>query len=184
MSALAFDPVPSPWHVAEINIARGRAVLTDPLMTDFVAQLEIVNRVADASGGFVWRLKADDGGASSYVRFSDDDRLIVNMSVWTSIEALQAYVYRAHDHADVFRDRRRWFEPLDVPQLALWWVPAGHIPSLEEGRHRLALLAREGPTPRAFTFKRRFTPEEALFVPDMTSPCSSLRLFDPFDRRR
>src|SRR5215204_6317759 len=109
-------------HLAQINIARIRAPLTDPLMADFVAQLETVNRAAETSPGFVWRLKSADGGASSYVRFSDDDRVIVNMSVWTSIEVLQAYVYRTHDHASVFRDRLRWFEPLGGPPLALWWI--------------------------------------------------------------
>ena len=143
-------------HLAEINIARTRAPLTDPLMAEFVAQLETVNRAADESAGFVWRLKADDGSASSYVRFSEDERVIVNMSVWTSVEALQAFVYRTHDHAAVFRDRLRWFEPLIGPPLALWWVPAGHIPSLDEGRRRLELLDRDGPTPEAFTFKHQF----------------------------
>ena len=149
-------PAPSTWHVAEINIARALAPLTDPRMADFVAQLETVNGMADASPGFVWRLKADDGGASSYVRVSDDECLIVNMSVWTSVNLLQDFVYRTHAHAAVYRDRLRWFEPLDEPPLALWWIPAGHIPSLDEGRRRLALLAREGPTPAAFTFKRQF----------------------------
>ncbi|HUR22225.1 MAG TPA: DUF3291 domain-containing protein [Vicinamibacterales bacterium] len=143
-------------HLAEINIARTRASLDDPLMADFVAQLEGVNRIADASAGFVWRLKADDGGASSYVRFSEDDRVIVNMSVWLSVEALRAYVYRTHEHAAVFRDRAKWFEPFGGPQLALWWIPAGHIPSLDEGRRRLALLERDGPTAEAFTFKHMF----------------------------
>jgi hypothetical protein len=126
-------------------------------MADFVTQLDAVNAVAETSPGFVWRLKADDGRPSSYVRFSADDRIIVNMSVWESIEALESYVYRAQAHADVFRDRRRWFEPIPGPQVALWWVPAGHAPTLEEGRERLRLLTKDGPTPAAFTFKRRFT---------------------------
>ena len=147
---------PATWHLAQINIARARAPLTDPQMADFVAQLESVNRMADASNGFVWRLKTEDGSASSYVRFSDDQQLIVNMSVWTSVNELQAFVYRTHAHAAVYRDRRRWFTPVDGPSLALWWVPAGHIPSLDEGRRRLALLARDGPTAAAFTFKHQF----------------------------
>jgi hypothetical protein len=113
------------WHLAQINIARARAPLTDPLMADFVTQLDAVNAVAEGSPGFLWRLKADDGSPSSYVKFSDNDRIIVNMSVWESIEALEAYVYRVQAHADVFRNRRRWFEPIPGPQVALWWVPAG-----------------------------------------------------------
>ena len=148
-------------NLAQINIARIRAPLTDPLMADFVAQLDMVNRTADTSPGFVWRLKSDEGGASSYVRFSDDEHIIVNMSVWTSIDSLQAFVYRTHDHAAVLRDRLRWFEPLGGPPFALWWIPAGHIPSLDEGRRRLERLTREGPTAEAFTCKRQFTPDEA-----------------------
>jgi hypothetical protein len=146
------------WHVSEINVARARAPLADPLMADFVARLDAVNGLADESPGFVWRLTAENGAASSYVRFSDDELLLVNMSVWTSIAALESFVYRARGHAAVLRERRRWFEPLDGPSLALWWVPAGHLPSLDEGRGRLARLVREGPTPAAFTFQHTFPP--------------------------
>src|SRR5262245_61132059 len=121
-------------------------------MADFVAALDAVNAVAEASPGFVWRLKADGGGPSSYVRHSDDDRIVVNMSVWESIEALERYVYRVHEHRAVFQRRREWFEAMTDPQVALWWVPAGSIPALEDGRHRLAILKRDGPSSEAFTF--------------------------------
>ena len=145
------------YHLAEINLARLRAPLDDPAMADFVAQLEAINAIADQSPGFVWRLKAEDGGASSYIRAFDDDQLLINMSVWESVEALQAYVYRS-PHGTVFRDRKRWFEPLNGPAVALWWVPVGHIPTVEEGKERWERLARLGPTPEAFTFKDEFPP--------------------------
>ena len=125
-------------------------------MARFVAQLDEINRLAEASPGFVWRLTAPGGGASSYLRLDDDDRLIVNMSMWISIEALHDYVYGS-GHAAVYRDRREWFEPLGVP-FALWWVRAGETPSVEEGRRRLDLLTRLGPSREAFTFKRGFSP--------------------------
>jgi hypothetical protein len=147
----------STWHIAEINIARLRAPLTDPLLADFVAQLDEVNRIADESDGFVWRLKDDNGSASSYVRFSDDERVIVNMSVWRSIEALHQYVYLSH-HLSVFKDRARWFERLPTASLAMWWIEAGQVPSLNEGRSRLAMLDHRGPTDQAFTFKHAFPP--------------------------
>lgn len=143
------------WHLAEINIARLRAPLTDPLLADFVAQLDEVNRIAEESEGFVWRLKDDNGAASSYVQFDDDTRLIVNMSVWRTIEALHQYVYRSH-HMTVFRDRARWFERMTSPSLAMWWIPEGHVPSLNEGRARLAVLADRGPSDQAFNFKTAF----------------------------
>jgi hypothetical protein len=124
-------------------------------MTDFIAQLDPINALADQANGFVWRLKGEGGSASSYVRFDDDERLIVNMSVWTSIDALFSYVYRS-GHGKVYADRRVWFEGLAEPPVAIWWVPAGHIPTIEEGRARWECLKKNGPTADAFTFKQRY----------------------------
>ena len=146
-------------HLAQINVARLRAPLTDPLLAEFVAALDPINALAEASPGFVWRLTDDAGASSSYVRFSDDDLVIVNMSVWTSIDALFEYAYRS-GHVEIFRRRREWFEPIDPP-FALWWIPEGHTPTLDEGREKLAMLGRLGPSPDAFTFKARF-PQPAL----------------------
>ena len=126
-------------------------------MASFVAQLDEINELAERTPGFVWRLKGPDGAASSYIAFDEDERTIVNMSVWTSIEALRQYVYRSA-HGAVYRDRRRWFEPMTGPQLAIWWSPAGYVPSIEEGRQRLELLKQRGPTADAFTFKQPFGP--------------------------
>lgn len=152
------------WHIAEINVARTRAPLGHPSMAEFVAQLDEINRLADESPGFVWRLKGAGGEASSYIRVSDDERTLVNMSVWTSIAALHAYAYRSA-HGGVFRDRRRWFEAMEAAPIALWWIAAGQIPTIEEGRRRLELLRTEGPTTEAFTFKRPFPMPQALAAP-------------------
>lgn len=148
------------YHLAEINIARLRAPLDDPMLADFVAQLDAINSLADQDPGFVWRLVGDDGAASSYVRAYDDDSIVINMSVWQSIEALHAYVYRS-GHTDVFRRRREWFVPLGAHPFALWWVPAGSIPTIAEGQARLHRLDEQGPSPDAFTFKVRFPPPES-----------------------
>jgi hypothetical protein len=145
-------------HLAQINVARALAPLDDPLLADFVAQLDLVNAAAERSEGFVWRLASDEGGPSSYVRAYDDPRMVVNLTVWTSVEAVKAYAYRNAEHAAVFRARRQWFEHLDGPSLALWWIPAGTLPTAEEGKAKLELLARLGPTPDAFTFKAPFPP--------------------------
>jgi uncharacterized protein DUF3291 len=143
------------WQLAQINVARARAALTDPVMADFVAALDALNRLAEESPGFVWRLKAEGGGASSYIRFAADDRLIVNLSVWSSIESLHAYVYRSA-HRRAFADRRRWFEPPSDRPFALWWQPAGDLPTVDDGLRRLERLRQYGPTPDAFTFRERF----------------------------
>jgi hypothetical protein len=143
------------YQLAEINIARARAPLENPLLADFVAQLDEVNALADRSPGFIWRLKSDGGGASSYFRAFDDEQMLINMSVWESIEALKEYVYRTH-HGKVYGNRKKWFEPLDKSPLALWWIPAGELPTVEEGLRRLELLWANGPSPEAFTFKQLF----------------------------
>jgi hypothetical protein len=131
-----------------------RAPLSDPIMKGFVDQLVDVNRAAEASPGFIWRLKSEEGDATN-IRAYEDELILVNMSVWESIESLREFTYRSH-HVGVFRDRLQWFERIDGAQLALWWIPVGHIPTVEEGKSRLALIEKLGPSPEAFTFKRGF----------------------------
>lgn len=140
-------------HLAQVNIVLPREPLESPLLADFVAALEPVNALADASAGFVWRLQTDEGDATA-IRGFGDDRLIVNLSVWESLEALRAFVYSGA-HVGVMRRRREWFEHLEV-FMALWWVPAGHLPTVEEAEERLAHLRERGPTPHAFTFRQSF----------------------------
>jgi hypothetical protein len=141
-------------HLAELNIGRTVAPMDDPLMADFVANLDRINGLGDASPGFVWRLQDESGSATS-IRAFDDPRMAVNLTVWESIEALRQYAYRSV-HVDFLRRRREWFVPLDGPSLVLWWVPAGHRPTIAEARERLDRLAAEGPTPDAFTLKNPF----------------------------
>jgi hypothetical protein len=142
------------FHIAQVNVALPREPLDSPLLAEFVAALEPVNALADHSPGFVWRLQ-DDGGDATSFRLLDDDRLLVNLSVWDSIEALARFVYQG-DHAAVMRRRREWFVHVTEVITALWWVPAGHIPSLEEAEERLTHLREFGPKPFAFTFRDRF----------------------------
>lgn len=141
-------------HIAQFNIARAKAPLDDPLLADFMARLDEVNALAEASPGFVWRLKSDSGNATD-IRAYDDPRMIVNLSVWHSIEALFDFAYKTA-HTKVMNRRREWFERPTGPHLVLWWVTAGALPSIAEAMDRLGLLARHGPTATAFTFKERF----------------------------
>ncbi len=146
------------YQVAQYNIARMRAPLDDPIMAGFVARLDELNHLADRTPGFVWRHTADDADDSTSVRpYPDDPLVVINMSVWTSIDALHAFAYRSA-HGPAYAARHRWFEPMGQPTLVLWWVPAGHLPDVAEAMERLEQLQRLGPTPEAFTFKRRFPP--------------------------
>jgi len=148
------------YHLAQLNIGRMRAPLESPIMAGFVALLDEVNALAESSPGFIWRLKGDGNDATSLRPF-DDDFIIVNMSVWASIDELRAYVYKSA-HAAPLRRRREWFEQFDGVYVALWWVEAGHIPTVGEAKQRLLHLETHGPTADAFTFKQPFAPPVAL----------------------
>ena len=142
-----------PAHqLAQLNIARLVAPIDSPELEDFVARLDEINALAEDSPGFVWRFQTEAGDATSAEHPFGDD-MIVNMSVWSSIEALHGYVYRSA-HAPVMARRRDWFTRMSDAYAVLWWVPAGHRPGLDEAHERLGRLRADGPAARAFTFKR------------------------------
>ncbi|MBV8947068.1 MAG: DUF3291 domain-containing protein [Solirubrobacterales bacterium] len=141
------------FHVAQLNIALASAPIDSDVLSEFVALLDPINALADRAPGFVWRLQTEDGNSIA-VRWFDNDRMIVNLSVWESIDHLATFVYRSA-HAEVMRRRREWFDRIGV-HLVLWSVPVGHVPTVAEAEERLAHLRDNGPTPYSFTFKRRF----------------------------
>jgi Domain of unknown function (DUF3291) len=142
------------WHVAQVNIALLSAPLDSPRLASFVEQLEPINAVADGAPGFVWRLQTDGGDATG-VRAFGDERIIVNLTVWRTIEELADYVF-ASRHAEVLRRRRAWFDKMAEGHLALWWIPAGSIPTVQEAERRLGILRERGPSPEAFTLRERY----------------------------
>jgi hypothetical protein len=150
----------SGWHLAQLNVGRLLAPLETEALVGFVEALEPINALADGHPGFVWRLQTDEGNATS-LRPTEDDLFLINMSVWSSLESLRAFVYTTA-HVQVLRQRRAWFEQLASAHLVLWWVPAGHVPSIDEALDRLDRLRHDGPTPAAFTFRMPFEPEAAL----------------------
>jgi hypothetical protein len=142
------------WHLAQVNIGRLVAPEGDPRVQPFFDALDRVNALAEASPGFVWRLTGEGNNATD-LRPTPDPLLAVNMSVWTDAEALFAFVYRSA-HTPVMARRRDYFVRFDGAFQALWWIPAGEIPTLSDAFSRLWMLDRYGPTPHAFTFKARF----------------------------
>ncbi len=143
------------WELAQINIGRLVAPIDDPRISGFVEQLDSINGMAERMTGFRWRLQSEAGNATDIV-FSDDPFVIVNMSVWDSVESLRQFTYRLREHVQTLRDRAQWFEKMGLPHYCLWWVPAGHRPSVAEGRRRLEHYQRHGPTPEAFWFGHEF----------------------------
>jgi hypothetical protein len=142
------------FALAQANVAHMRAPLEDPVMGGFRAQLPRINALADGSPGFVWRLQSDAGDATS-TRAFDDPLILFNMSVWESLESLHAYVYKS-EHVAPLRARKQWFRLPEGPHLVLWWVPAGHQPSVSEALQKLAHLRTHGATAAAFTFRNPF----------------------------
>ena len=151
------------WQLAQINIARLIAPLDDPRIAPFIAELDPVNALADHRPGFVWRLQSESGNATG-LAYNDDPFVIVNMSVWESLEALRHFTYRG-SHMEIFRKRREWVEKMERPHYCLWWVPGGHTPTIAEGRERLEHYQEHGSTPYSFWFPQPFpAPAEAPAV--------------------
>ncbi|MFJ6697973.1 DUF3291 domain-containing protein [Streptomyces sp. NPDC091272] len=147
------------FHLAELNVVTLRHAFDDPHMADFVELLNPINATADAAPGFVWRLVADGADDATGLRPAGED-VVVNLSVWETSEALWDFTYRS-GHLEVMRRRREWFDRHVQAHLVLWWVPAGHIPTVEEALDRLAVLRADGPCPRAFTFAHSYSADEA-----------------------
>jgi hypothetical protein len=146
-------------QIAQMNVGTTLYDLDHPGIADFMNNLDRINAMAEASPGFVWRLKSEAGNATD-IKTSDDPRFIVNMSVWESVPALFDFVYRS-DHRSFMVRRREWFAKPDGPYQVLWWVPVGAVPTAGEGLARLRHLDEHGPKPYAFTFKAMFPESDA-----------------------
>jgi hypothetical protein len=144
-------------NIAQVNIARMKgSSINDPIMADFVAQLDEINQLAERSKGFVWRLK-EDGGNATEISYNEDPRIIINMSVWETLADLENFTYRTI-HAKVMSLRKNWFEKMDHYQ-CLWYVHKEVKPTVEDAKFRLNHLQVNGPSPIAFTFRKTFLPE-------------------------
>lgn len=143
------------WELAQLNVARPLAPLDSDVMAEFMGALDEVNALAEAAPGFVWRLKDDSGNATALQPMGPD--VIVNMSVWRDVAALSDYVHKS-GHVDYLKRRKEWFQRIAEAYVVLWWVPAGHRPSMEEAVERLMRLREHGPSPEAFTFRHAFAP--------------------------
>ncbi len=149
----------SRYQLAQINIATLKAPLDSPELKDFVDNLDLVNGLAEASEGFVWRLKGDGNDATALRPFGED--IIVNMSVWRDVEALRQFAYGNATHVEILKRKREWFSRMKDAYMVLWWVPAGHQPTVQEAAQRLDLLRQKGPTAEAFHFGEAFSAPDA-----------------------
>jgi len=147
----------SKFQLAQINIARMKGVnIEDPIMREFVENLDKVNALAESSEGFVWRLKDESNNATNLNPY-EDEKIIVNISVWESINALETFTYKTF-HSNFVRRRKKWFQHFGKAYYAMWWIPAGQFPTAEEAKERLDYLQENGASEYAFDFKNRFEP--------------------------
>jgi hypothetical protein len=154
------------YHLAQLNIGVIKGPMDSPVMAEFKANLDRINALAEQTPGFVWRLQTDDGDATA-IRPFDDENLLVNMSVWEDVAALNRYVYHSA-HVEIMRRRREWFERMEQAFLVLWWVPRGHVPSVAEAVAKLELLRKNGSSAEAFTFRSAFAPPDVVSEPRTT----------------
>ncbi len=147
----------SAYELAQLNIAIMKEPLESPSMSDFVANLERINALAESSPGYVWRFQTEEGDATAARPMGEDT--LVNMSVWRDVESLNKYVYGAA-HVEIMRRRREWFERMKEAYVVLWWVAKGHRPAMTEAIAKLDLLRSKGPTAEAFTFRQAFLPPD------------------------
>jgi len=146
-------------HLAQVNIAEMIAPINDPVMQDFVNNLDRINALAEESSGFIWRLQGDEGNATAITVF-DNLFLIINMSVWEDIDALFNFTYKTA-HVEILKRKKEWFKNIPRMHMAFWYVEKGHHPTAQEAKERLYYLQEHGESPYAFSFKSKFTPEEA-----------------------
>jgi len=145
------------YHIAQINIARMVAPIDSEEMSGFVERLDEINALADVAEGFVWRLQTEEGDATD-IRIFDDEMVIVNMSVWQSLDAFHHYTYKTV-HSELIKGRKNWFQKMTVPHMAIWYIP-----SPEEAQTKLELINEHGATPMAFTFANSFTLDQWLSI--------------------
>lgn len=147
------------YHLAQANVAYALAPHDDPQLAAYMVRLDEMNLLAESSAGFVWRYLTDSRDPKQ--REFDDPLVLFNMSVWESIDALHAYTYRTV-HSEVYAARKRWFADVKAVvgghALAMWWIPAGQIPTVADAKERMEAITAHGPSERAFTFKKRFPP--------------------------
>lgn len=147
------------YHLAQVNIAKRLAPMDDPIMQDFINNVEHINAIADKAEGFIWRMQDEDKELA--VEIFQDDALLINISVWKNLESLFDYTYKS-GHIEVFKRKKEWFSKMKMVHMAFWYVPEGYEPTFQDAKNRLDYLNKYGDTPYAFTFKSKFSPKDAV----------------------
>ncbi len=142
---------PDGYHLAELNVGRLLAPTGDPRVAEFMANLERVNGLGKRMPGFVWMMEGsgEPGTGNTENAIGDDPQFVANLTVWEDVQSLEKFVWGTI-HKQFYERRQEWFEVLGQMHFAMWWVPAGHKPSLDEAVERLEHLRSNGPSDHAF----------------------------------
>jgi hypothetical protein len=138
---------PPGMHLAELNVGRLLAPTDDPRVAEFMAALDRVNGLGKRMPGFVWMMEGsgEPGTGNTEAKIDGDPQFVSNLTVWESVETLEGFVF--------YERRAEWFEVLGRMHFVMWWVPAGHRPTLDEALERLAHLEAHGESDQAFGWK-------------------------------
>ena len=144
------------FHLAQINIAELKAPLDDPIIREFRDSIDFVNETGRKSPGFVWLYTGEEGQSSSYVEpLFENPLIVVNYTLWEDYASLHDFVYNTV-HSYFLRSRKKWTNSLGRQHLAMWWVPAGTVPSIQDAIAKLEQLQQEGPSSEVFNLKQRY----------------------------
>ena len=141
----------SGMHLAELNIGRLVAPTDDPRVADFMNALDRVNGMGKRMPGFVWIMEGSGapGTGNTEAKLEGDPQFVSNLTVWESVATLENFVWNTV-HRTFYERRAEWFEVLGKMHFVMWWVPAGHRPTLDEAMSRLAHKEAHGDSDHAF----------------------------------
>ena len=138
-------------HLAELNVGRLLAPTDDPRVAEFMGALDRINGLGKRMPGFVWMAEGsgEPGTGNTAVKLDGDAQFVSNLTVWESVETLEAFVWNTV-HRSFYERRAEWFEVLGKLHFVMWWVPAGHRPTIDEAMARLAMKQEQGDSDEAF----------------------------------
>ncbi len=138
-------------HLAELNIGRLIAPTDDPRVAEFMDNLDRINGLGKRMPGFVWMMEGsgEPGTGNTENNVGGDAQMVANLTVWENADSLGEFVWNTV-HGQFYERRTAWFKVLTEKHFVMWWVPAGHRPTLAEALDRLEQRRRSGDTDAAF----------------------------------
>ncbi len=139
---------PEGHHLAELNVGRLLTAPDDPLVDEFMRNIDRINGLGKRMPGFVWMMESEGAEGNTGTKIDGDERYVPNLTVWEDVASLETFVWGTV-HKQFYERRREWFEKLEM-HFVMWWVPVGHNPTLEDALKRLDARREHGDSENAF----------------------------------